>query len=243
MSFADQLRATAPAGAMTPPLLWDDAVKYRPEDLAAHRIVWGHFGPYLPQFLGPHLRKPLVSVTMLRDPVKRSLSHFRHVARDPRHPLHEFGRSVDYAGFLADPRGRAVVANYQARFLVDLGWNLSEACERAADRLGPAPIQSSMSDDGLGRDLSDDDLFERAKAALEGMAFVGVTEEYDRSAATLARTFGWEPPGETVRRNVDPAGPTRAALDPAAAAETERLTAVDRRLYDWARDRLLAAAA
>src|SRR4051794_6205441 len=76
----------------------------------------GHLGAGVHEVLG----RDGPMFTLLRSPLKRTLSHIAHVQRDPFHPLHDYvrDRGHDVAGFVRDPLLRPYVSNLQARHLV-----------------------------------------------------------------------------------------------------------------------------
>ena len=82
--------------------LWDELVHASSEELAAWRVYVGHFGGVLPLWL----RRWPRTLTVLRDPVARTISHIRHVKRDFRHPLHRLALGKRVAEYL--PRPHAV---------------------------------------------------------------------------------------------------------------------------------------
>ncbi len=72
-----------------------------------------------------------------------------------------------------------------------------------------------------------------ALAALDSLDFVGLSEDTDGALAVLGARLGFEPPAQVARLNV-----TRAIDAPAdaacVAADLERLTALDRHVYEAA---------
>jgi hypothetical protein len=84
--------------------------------------------------------------------------------------------------------------------------------------------------------------------ALDGLGFVGLTEQMGRSLDVLGRQLGFSRPVSAPRVNVTAANPTgagrafrsapREAVTPEIEAELDRLTVLDRVLYERARSRL-----
>lgn len=78
-----------------------------------HPIVFGHF-----QFTADLFARFDWIGTMLRHPVSRIFSLYRHARVDPRAPLHEAARELDFSGFIRFEA--AQLANDQTRRLA--GW-------------------------------------------------------------------------------------------------------------------------
>jgi hypothetical protein len=105
---------------------------------------------------------------------------------------------------------------------------------------GPA-IFSSMTrllGHGSGTSLPEEpslhEMLTRAKRALDGFAFVGFTEAFDRSVVRLQQRFGWHL--ESVRQiNTAPGGTLPPG--PAFMQWLERATRADNELYEYALER------
>ncbi|MFC1706174.1 hypothetical protein ACFL59_05025 [Planctomycetota bacterium] len=175
-----------------------------PEDRARYRLMRAHFGYGVYRLLP---RRP-VFVTMLRDPVARVISVYKHIRRIPHHRLNREVIELGLLEFLEHPRAR--VRDLQVRHLA--GFRLRK------EELGA---------------LCDDDLLELAKAHLDDLAFFGLTERFDDSIRLLSHTFDWSPIEGYEALNVAPDSPEevdREALQ--AIASRNRL---DLALYAHAR--------
>jgi hypothetical protein len=196
-----------------------------PEALAKIRLAAGHFW-FGPGDQGVHdfLCADPVTITMLRDPVDRTISGYRHIAGRSGHPAHRIVAEGTLLDYLHDPRTQGRVRNVQARQVV-----------------GAVPGNPRTGTGDPSKDpgrMSDDELLDRAKARLDGFAFVGVLERFEESVALLADTLGWEPIEETHRQNEGPSQFPRPQISPDERQEIMRLTEADRELHGYA-ERLL----
>jgi hypothetical protein len=188
----------------------------RPPALCGH-IVFG-----LRDLLPPDTRY----VTVLREPVERTLSHYGYLVapRDPAlHPHGLLSRDSPYRPemsleeCLSDPD--YLLDNLQTRMIV---------CRRSPFEELPV------------------DALEQAKKHLqERFAFVGVTERLDELIVLLTTAYGWRLriPG---RRHVSGARLQRADLSPATLRAVEAQNALDLDLHVFARglmDRAVEAVA
>ncbi|XP_069049781.1 heparan-sulfate 6-O-sulfotransferase 2 [Lepisosteus oculatus] len=176
-------------------------------------------------------------ITILRDPVSRYLSEWRHVQRgatwkaslhvcDGRAPtsseLPSCYTGDDWSGctleeFMGCPHNLA--NNRQARMLADLSlvgcYNLT-----------------AMSEEARGRVLLDS-----AKRNLQGMAFFGLTEFQRKTQYLFERTFRMAFISPFTQLNSTRASGVEVAA--AAQARIRRLNGLDVELYDFARDLFL----
>ena len=150
-------------------------------------------------------------LTVLREPVERTLSHYGYLVapRDPKERPHGLlARDTPYRPDLSleealeDPR--YLPGNLQTRMIV---------CRRSPFEQLPG------------------DALEQAKRHLRSQfAFVGVTERLDEFTALLARAFGWSP-RVPPRKRVGVLRPERASVSAQALRALEEHDALDLELY------------
>lgn len=207
---------------------------------AERRASIDFFSVHMAAWVGEAVAPDHLLMTVLRDPVDRTISHLRHIARLPETPdgLEDIYR---------DPRWRDRLRDYQVQLLSQEQHHheaaMNEARAWALDPTAMDQTQRSELEDGLRtqfatavlrpRPLIDADL-RRAKERVAGMAEVGVTEQLDALAARVSRRFGWHtalPP----HRNAAPGAQT-SEVSPKLLADVEQDTVLDRELYEFARD-------
>jgi hypothetical protein len=187
--------------------VYDPAFFTDPEQAAAMReragradVVFGHMSYGVHESLGLEARY----VTVLREPVARVASFFRHQARDEQ---------SEYYGDIA-----------AGMTLVDL--LRSEKCHQVNNHM--CRILSGRHTDAAVFDRQELTLA-WANVDTQFLA-VGLTERLDRSVEAFGRALGWPAAPSVPLLNADPE-PDRYPLDEETRAEIERYNALDQRLY------------
>jgi Sulfotransferase family len=163
--------------------------------------VSGHFPLCTTEFLDGEF----ATLTVLRDPVERTLSYLRHQSEEPE------GRGASLEEIYEDPwRFHTAIHNYMVKVLsltpdeAAKGWVMAHV-EFPPQRL------------------------ERAKEALASMAAFGLQERFEEFCDELARRFGWDL-GTPQRAN--PSG--RAQASDAFRARIADDNAIDVELFEFA---------
>ena len=218
---------------VTGQIFWDDLARGASPVTPRTRIIVGHFTGILPLWFR---RWPII-LTMVRDPIERSLSHINHMQRDVDYPLHERAVGLDVVEYCADPILRRTISDYQSRHLASLSfaralfrptpeesvtWGMSVAVEQALYSLDP--------NEGLA---------EAALSMIDTIDAVGVTDRFDCSIAMFSKVLGWDPvpPGEPLNP-AHPSQRTVADLRPDEIEVLRDLTRIDQLVYDRAVERL-----
>ena len=174
-----------------------------PEQLGELELVGGHF----PYGLHELIARPVAYVTMLREPVRRVVSHYWYVLDEPSHYLHE----------------RVAGAGMSLRDYAEAGADLSPELENGQLRLFSARSRTMLHTDA--------ECLEEAKAALHEFAVVGTTERFDESLVAMERALGLRRPAY-VSENVARRRPK--PLDAETRELIERRNRLDLELYAYA---------
>ncbi len=171
------------------------------EDVQHAEAVYGHVSFGIHEIFGIEARY----VTVLRDPVDRVVSFFRHQAN---HDDNEYHRLIAQGMTLKDLlRG--------------------EHCHQVNNHM--VRILSGHPDAGTTGDRG---LLDRAQANLDTQFdAVGITERMDESVALIGSALGWPRKFSVPRINVDPQ-PRAFVLDDDTRAEVVRYNALDIELYE-----------
>jgi hypothetical protein len=232
-SLMAALERQYPAAAVCPDKLWHQlALRPQPDPALEHYALFqGHFYGMLAGFIGC----PLRTFTILRDPLERALSHYAHVRREPQHYLHVRANQLDgLEAFILDKHTRPMISDFQVRALAmnfDMRRLIAGLPEESIRQL----VIEQQIETWLPAAAERETLLARAKAALDEMVVVGLTERYGDSLRLLDRSFGWAlSTHQPDRLNVTSQRErhvqlTAAQLDLLGAANT-----LDQALYDYA---------
>ena len=217
----------------TPPLLWDDIVCGSGCSSSSTEIVTGHFAGLFPVWTHEW---PLI-VTVVREPIARSLSLINHVQRDAAHPLHARATGLDVVEFCDDPELRRLIRDHQSRQIASLA--LAHAVIGPLDDSSPRGTRSVGFEQALYSLDPSEGLEESALSMLETLNAVGVTEEFELSVALFARVLGMATTPGSIRLN--PAHSSQrgvAELRPDELEVLHGLTKIDRVVHERAKERL-----
>ena len=235
-SVTSWLRRVAGPAAVCPAKNWDQLVALGRAELSRYRVFCGHYGLGLEAYLG----RPLRTCTLLRDPAERTVSHYRHVHRDTAHPRHRAVSAQSFAEFLQDPDNRAMIDNFQARYLMESPLDVRAYVGRL-DRLPVKANRLSTTAEEVRYLFDEDHVRERAVANLDRIEVVGVTDRVPRFLADLRhafKPFAGGDPEDVPAENAAPAAESPEPYDPAMRTLLRELTRVDQELYDRATRRL-----
>lgn len=209
---------------------WPQMLALDPARIADYRLFQGHFSCGLLDLLPADVQ----SVVFLREPVARTISHLKHLRRDPNfHPAHHLaaGRSLDE--LVRDDRVMGLCCNVQSALLSNYipGSAIMAGlrCDQAAGRAPDADVFAAEPD------------LATALATLERFAFVGFVETLQDDILRLALELGLHPPQPLPKRNFDPEGVADiAGLDPETLAILRDRNTTDIALFEAAWQRFAA---
>lgn len=199
---------------------------HKTEKLRNYRLIRGHMGwtpvTYLEAM--PHV------ITMLRDPVARTVSHYRHIIREENHWMYPAfkRRRVTIEEFLEYPPARRLITNFQTRNLAET-WSLQENYMDDAGRMMEPSLGRLMAYGSVS--LEEPDLFMLAQERFTQCAFVGVTDRFDESMARFDKQFNWRQQSTSVPK-LNRAPEEEIKLAPETRRKIEELTQLDRALYE-----------
>jgi len=212
------------------------------EQINNYRCYTGHFGTSLYSLLD----REIPTITVLRDPFERAISHLLHGERLNEPSTFVWGLVVRAGHWLWDtiendeirrrietPVVGAILRDYQTRTLgvdIDLSSHMGK----------PIPkIYALIQDAEVGQNM--DSILERAKKRLDAMAVVGIVERFDDTVRLVCNYLGIPVPDVAPVMNVAPGHAFHirhrdsGLISPDLAALIDRITVYDRELYEYAR--------
>jgi hypothetical protein len=186
-----------------------------------YRFIRGHFrfGPFDDCIYRLVVQNPFL-MTLMRNPIDRTISSFRHILRSPENKLHrEFvERGISLLDYVSLPEYAPRVVNHQARQIAG-SFSRNDRKWATRDR-GKQEILRRLS-------------LER----LEQYAFVGLTERLPESVKILSWKFGFSLPLEIPRLNTAPSPTKKEDLSPPELEAVTAANEVDIELYALATKR------
>lgn len=157
--------------------VWPELIQLHPKAFEHKKFVRGHFGSGILNVFGAH--NGFTSITLLREPVERAISHYWHLkyAPDSESSL-AFVKEASFTleDFLEHPATHHIVSNYQtANFSAIIG-----ATQEVADEPHVSPELSPLN-------------IERAKSFIDRCEVVGVTEDLNAFIKASSDRFGFFP--------------------------------------------------
>ncbi|WP_428376426.1 hypothetical protein [Lichenicoccus sp.] len=204
----------------------DHLVAVSRRDLDQYHAFAGHFHCYL----APYLERDLVTVTVLRDPLSRTRSHWHQVRRHEQHPHHERVSRQTFTEFVEDDSNRVMIEDYQARYLVRMPVGLQAMAElfsqeeRSRYALAEGLEQASLI---VGKSV----LAAAASVTLRSMAAVGSCDMLGDFFVKVAEILGLAPPTAIPRENATE-DDVANILSASALAKLRVMTQIDQHLYD-----------
>lgn len=227
-TFMDALDRQFPAEQVCQAKLWRDLLRFGDDELRRFRLFRGHFY----NLLQPYLDRPVRTLTFLRDPIERALSHYAHVVREPGHYFHKHALELgSLDAFIADPLTRPMISNFQTRSLA-IPFDVRAIAARLGAEQFEALALERRIETWMPEPADEEAVLQTALTRLNAMAFVGLVERFDDSLLQLDRISGWslrETAG--TRLNQSPQRIARAALGSAALEALERANRLDAALY------------
>ncbi len=209
-------------------LIWDDFQDFF--DVSKNWKVWvGHFGGFLPFMLPSWPR----IVTLLRDPISRTISHINHVQRDARHPLHAYAEHLAVPEYCRHPKLRHTVENYQSRFLASL--SIARAILKVEKNVVRAPSALAFETSLYALDRGGD-LLESALATVSEIDMVGIAEWHQQTMQLFASKFNITRSIPEAKR-LNQAGNSqrrRETFSPREIAAIQEITEIDQLVYERA---------
>ncbi len=213
-----------------PSKVWNEVLTNKSKKRKTWKLVRGHFG-YNIKSISPH--KPIF-LTVLRDPIKRTISQIEHIRRDPRGnnwvKKNFLSPNETFDQILHNDEKNRVFRNTQTRYL---GLD--------CDVIKFTRSQSSKTKDDFRFDenlplfeneIPIQKMLKNAMQRLGKFEFVGISEKFQESMFLLYYTFGWMPINRSWKLNVSPVKTSKKGLTQKSLHILNDLNKLDTSLYE-----------
>jgi uncharacterized membrane protein YkvA (DUF1232 family) len=193
--------------AICPARFWDDLQNLDISDLRRFQVFSGHLTALLETRIGIRLR----TITLLRDPLSRTISHYAQVRRDPSSPHHALAQQLSLRSFCLHPQTRPLVENFQSHCLaLPTDDALRQYRQRCDDDQGPRGGTPRAWHPALKFQPPEDTLA-CARETMKSCVAVGITERLSDTLRVFADQLGlnwagvtpYEGPGYDKPRHID----------------------------------------
>lgn len=207
-SFTNVIRTQFVPDAIYQPNSIQEFLNTPPEVVNRTRFLVGH----LVYDLKPVFTQTPIYITMLRDPVERTISEYAQIKRAPEHAYYSVVKDQSLLEYVKDPRNVLIYGNLQTRFV---------------------GVDSTLEIGGGWNEIANPAVLKRAVERLETFAFVGLAERFDESVEVLCDTFGWDIPESLRALNIGTNHPSDISQE--AIDIIHEHTQQDKELYETAK--------
>jgi FkbM family methyltransferase len=220
-SVHEYLRDATPPGELFPGFFEQDILNIGNHQ--AFGYFSGHFSRLPLMFTGRRVRM----ATLLRDPVQRGISYYKHIRRTTEREIHKnengifqekihaeiLNNSLD--DFLSSSSASLVFGNHQASQLAELSLSSTLLAKKSIENA-----------------ISSEEIYDLAMEGLSKMELVGTTQNLDEFIARLADRWNLPQPYKKYVENTDP-NKGQDHLSQSQIARIRELCTVDFKIYDY----------
>ena len=207
-----------------------DLLKLPLSEIKRKKLFFGHFGCFLPELLA----QKLTIITLLREPISRVFSLYKHMQRGVLSG-NEFVNlnasiiNLDFFDFLSnlDSSIMPLIINAQTAAL---------AFDDIFDTFKPGRFATR---DEIIEVLTDESILRKALHRIETLDVVGITEDYNKFIALVCFSMGWPiPKYDLDKLNADPNKISVLTISENERMKTHEFCKLDQVLYSRAREML-----
>jgi hypothetical protein len=204
---------------------WNELLPMLPLDFSKYQFVRGHFGYAIVKLIS---KNPLC-ITMLRDPIKNSISAYQMLSRQ-QEDIERFHipMNKNLSELIEGPYLEGL-KNQQTHWLVIEQDILERTKNFSKNQLKDYRPEA---DKELLPKFSDEKFLKIAKNRISEFAFIGIVEKMEESLFLLHYTFGWKPIRNKVKENT--ATNSTIELSDKAKNKLSENTKIDQKLYKYA---------
>lgn len=232
-----------------PVIVPENLVEIPYSKILQYKLFTGHFRYRLLERIFP---SGFISLTFLREPVSRTISHYKYLLRQETFGIHPWGdaelnqiKNMTLEEYVSNEQLHLAVdiVNLQTGFLggfespQELMFDSTETVASIAERLRALSARINTKPTSLAerRPIGPENL-KIAKKRLEQVGFFGLTERFQDSLFLLCFIFGWPPILDALRLNHRPDAETGSTIDSDTLKQIQNKVALDLELYQFAQE-------
>lgn len=212
-----------PVGTAAPVQTLSHLMQFDRHQIKHYRLIGGHYF----YNVEPIFQRTPVYITMLRDPVSRTVSEYAHARRSREHYAHHKAATQSLREFVQDSSNLAMFTNAQVRYLGQNHNIQGVYSSLSQQELSEHKLERSLSE-YAPQGLYDESALALAWDRLKALPFFGLQEHFDRSLDLICQKFGW---GKPERYQSHLVYPFANEVDPVTRSVIEKNTELDRELY------------
>ena len=185
-SLTNSLKSNFPEDLVCPAWVWSQLIQIPNNKINNYKYFSGHFYSALPQIL----QKKLKTVTFIREPLARALSHYNHIARAQQHYFHKTVIKLgSFESFIVDPECQPLIRNFQCKMLTSSFDPFQIAKNLNSNDLKSFRLEHMI--EVMESNYNESDLLNQAISIINIFSFVGITERYNESIQSLSKISGF----------------------------------------------------
>jgi len=208
---------------------WEQLLPNLSQDISKFKLIRGHFGYGIYHSLP---KKPIY-ITMLRDPIDRTISDYQQsiLTPDMGAETSYFKESVLLDLVTSKDKKWRFTNNQTKHIVIDLD---PSHLKNSTDKNEIDKFSRFLVPEFISPTIPDNKLLELAKKRLSKFAFVGITERFEESLFLLCYTFGWKPVRYIPKLNVSLNKKTKDNISLTTLEAIKDCTKLDSQLYQFA---------
>jgi len=212
-----------------PNKVWNEVLTNKSKKRKTWKLIHGHFG----YNIKPIIPREPIFLTVLRDPIERTISQIEHIRRDPRGnnwvKKNFLSPNETFDQILGNDKKNRVFRNTQTRY-IGLDCDVIKLTRSQTSK----SLDDFRFDENLPlfeNEISGEKMLENAMKRLEKFEFVGISEKFEESMFLLYYTFGWMPINRSWKLNVSSAKTSKKDLSQKTIDILNDLNKLDTSLY------------
>jgi hypothetical protein len=185
-SLTNTLKSNFPEDLVCPAWVWSQLIQIPKNKINNYKYFSGHFYSALPIIL----QKKLKTVTFIREPLARALSHYNHITRTKEHYFHKTVIKLgSFESFILDSECQPLIRNFQCKMLTSTFDPFQIAKKLNLNDIKSYRLEQII--EVMEPSYNNLNLLNQSISQINNFSFVGITERYNESLQSLSRISGF----------------------------------------------------